>query len=297
MKNIILFSLIIFCYSCSKSPENAQWRGENRDGIYSETGLLKSWPKDGPILEWAIDSIGNGYGSPVVTSNRVYLNGETGSIGYLFAFDIKGQFLWKSPYGKEWTESYQGSRSAPTVIGNLIYVCSGLGDIVCFDAENGSKIWSKSMITDFHGKNIPFGFAESLLIDDSLLFATPGGIDTNVIALNRFNGDLEWVSKAKSKISAYCSPLLIKLPKRKLFVTFSENDFLGLDANDGKLLWSQKQDTNCTIHGNTPVFEKGFIYYSAGCGNGTVKLELSDDGSAIKENCLSALDMLSFIVL
>ncbi len=296
MKKIILFSLIIFCFSCSKNNETAQWRGDNRDGKYLETGLMKSWPKGGPALEWAIDDsesgygaeqskggIGNGYGSPVVTSNRVYINGEIDGIGYLFAIDLKGNILWKSPYGKEWTESYEGSRSAPTVIGGLIYVCSGLGEIVCFDAEKGNKIWSKNMISDFHGKNTPFGYSESLLIDDSTLFASPGGADTNVIALDRFNGGLKWVSKAKGTISAYCSPLMIKLAKRKLLVTFSQNEFLGLDAQDGKLLWSQKQDTNCTIHGNTPIFENGFIYYSAGCGNGTSKIELSEDGSSIKE--------------
>ncbi len=289
MKNLIYLSLIIFLYSCSETiekvetPELSQWRGDNRDGKYNETDLLKSWPANGPLLVWFNDSVGNGYGSPVVTSDRVYINGEVDSIGYLFAFNLNGKLQWKSPYGKEWTENYVGARSAPTVVGDLIYICSGMGEIACFEKEKGTKKWSKNMVSDFHGKNIHFGYAESILIDDSTLFATPGGKDTNVIALNRFNGDLKWISKAKGKQSAYCSPLLIILPKRKIIATFSENEFFGIDAKDGNLLWSQKQDTFCTIHGNTPLYENGIIYYLAGCGNGLVKLKLTDDGSAITE--------------
>lgn len=292
MKNLIFLSLLLFLYSCSetikteeksKAPEIAQWRGDNRDGKYNESELLKCWPENGPALVWFNDSIGNGYGSPVVTSDRIYINGEVDSIGYLFAFNLNGQLQWKSPYGKEWMINYEGSRSAPTVIGDLIYVCSGMGEIVCFEKENGNKKWSKNMINDFHGKNIHFGYSESLLIDDSTLFATPGGKDTNVIALNRFNGDIKWISKAKGQTSAYCSPLLISLPKSKILTTFSENQFIGIDIKDGKLLWSQEQDTFCNIHGNTPLFENGFIYFFAGCGNGTVKLKLSEDGTKIEE--------------
>ncbi len=43
------------------------------------------------------------------------------------------------------------------------------------------------------------------------------------------------------------------------------------------------QDTLCDIHGNTPIYENGHLYYVAGCGNGTVKLEISKDGSQITE--------------
>jgi hypothetical protein len=57
----------------------------------------------------------------------------------------------------------------------------------------------------------------------------------------------------------------------------------GLDTESGELLWLQGQDTLCDIHGNTPIYEEGYIYYTAGCGNGTVKLQLSEDGSQVTE--------------
>jgi hypothetical protein len=39
------------------AQEAAQWRGKDRDGIYSETGLLRSWPVAGPKLLWHNDNI------------------------------------------------------------------------------------------------------------------------------------------------------------------------------------------------------------------------------------------------
>ncbi|MGA2930374.1 MAG: hypothetical protein ABSG43_31190, partial [Solirubrobacteraceae bacterium] len=33
------------------------WRGPQRTGISKETGLLKTWPKDGPRLLWAVTDV------------------------------------------------------------------------------------------------------------------------------------------------------------------------------------------------------------------------------------------------
>jgi outer membrane protein assembly factor BamB len=289
MKHLFYLALIVLIYSCTSTEEPkvnnefAQWRGDNRDGVYNETGLLKKWDKEGPKMLWFSDSVGNGYGSPSVTNNKLFICGAIDSTGVLFVFDLQGKMLWKAEYGKEWGRYYPGSRCSPTVIGDMVYVCSGFGDIVCFESETGKKIWSKNMTNDFNGRNLYFGYSESLLVDDSLIFATVGGKDTSIVALNRFDGKPVWISKANGELSAYCSPMMIKLPKRKIVVTFTDSNLIGVDAKDGSLLWSHKQDTFCTIHANTPLYENGFIYYVAGCGNSAVKLKLADDGSSITE--------------
>jgi outer membrane protein assembly factor BamB len=58
---------------------------------------------------------------------------------------------------------------------------------------------------------------------------------------------------------------------------------LGIDADNGKLLLTHKQDTAGNVHSNPPIFENGYLYYVAGDGNRTVKLKLSDDGEQITE--------------
>lgn len=283
IKFIIFFLLILPFVSCKHEIENAQWRGSERMGTYDEKNLLKKWPEKGPVLLWSYYGVGNGYGSPVITSDRIFVNGEVDSTAYLFAFDIKGHLLWKSGFGKEWTANFPGCRSTPTIYGGLIYVISGFGKVVCFEPETGKEKWSVDLLKDFKGKNVRFGYSESLLVDEKNVYCSPGASDTNIIALDRITGKTGWISKALGEIPSYCTPLLVKLPTRNILVTFSLHAFLGIDTKNGKLLWFHKQDRDGDIHGNTAIYDQGFLYYNSAAGNGTVKLELSKDGSSIKE--------------
>jgi len=41
------------------------FRGTDRNGFYNETGLLKSWPSEGPELLWKTMDAGKGYFCPI----------------------------------------------------------------------------------------------------------------------------------------------------------------------------------------------------------------------------------------
>ena len=49
-----------------------QWRGPNRDGVWSETGILQKFPAEGLKIRWRAP-VGWGFSSPVVAQGRVYL--------------------------------------------------------------------------------------------------------------------------------------------------------------------------------------------------------------------------------
>lgn len=286
---VILIALLIGTACTQQSTEVAQWRGENRDGIYNETELLKSWPEKGPALAWEYEGIGHGYGSPAVTSEKLLVNGEIDSISYLFAFDLQGQILWKSENGAEFmgegfAGSFPGSRSTPTVIDSLVYTCSGLGQLACYSMANGKKKWSSNMAKEFSGKPNYFGYAESPLVVDDKVFFLPGGKDSNIVALNRFSGEPIWISKALSDTASYNSPIVIELATRKILVAFTIHNLLGLDISTGELLWSHKQKvTKFNQPSNTPIYKDGFIYYAQADGNGVVKLKLAEDGSSVEQ--------------
>ena len=284
----ILFCLIsltlLFLPGVLYIQEILQWRGADRSGVYHETGLLKAWPAQGPELLWEFDGLGNGYGSPVITKENIFINGEIDTVSYLFALDLSGKFLWKSKIGKEWILSYPGSRSTPTVVKDLVYLTAGWGQVACLETKTGKARWTVNMMSDFHGPAPRFGFSESLLVDGNTVYCSPGNPDTNVVALDRFTGKINWISKGAEEMTAYCSPMLIKVPQRNILVTFSKTTLLGIDTKDGKLLWSYKQDgQNIDCQVNTPFFEDGIIYCIAGNGNGAFKLQLSEDGTQITE--------------
>jgi outer membrane protein assembly factor BamB len=294
MKNFKLLFIttviVINLTSCQKQNKSvSQWRGPNRNGIYNDKNLLKTWPETGPELLWSTEELGNGYGSAVVSNGKVFVNGEIDSTGHLFTFDLKGNLLWKAPFGKEFTGSgfssgFPGNRSTPTVIDSLVYITSGTGRIACFETKTGKEKWSVDMVADLNGIDNGFGYSESLLVDGDLLYCYPGGPDINVVAMNRYSGKTEWTSRALGDTVSFCSPLMVQLPAAKILVTFSTWSIFGLDAKTGELLWSQKQDSVVNgVQANTPVFYDGYLYYVAGDGNGAVKLELTSDGKSFRE--------------
>lgn len=287
---LIVFVVLLLAGVSAQSQTVAQWRGANRDGIYHESGLLKTWPAEGPKLLWETEAIGNGYGSPMVWNNKVYVNGEIDSIGYLFSFDFQGKLLTKIPYGREFvgegfSAGFPGPRSSVTIYNGLVYLCSAMGRIVCFDAETGKEIWAKEMVADFGGMLSYFGYCESLLVDEKVVYCFPGGMESNIVALDRFTGNVVWTSKALADNVAYTSPIIINLPERNVFVTMSKNNLLALDTKNGELLWSIKEDSvkQEGKYCNTPIYDNGFLYTISGVdyGTGASKLQLAPDGKSV----------------
>src|SRR5690242_10057084 len=78
-----------------------QFRGPNRDGISTETGLLREWPKQGPRLLWNSrevnggTGIGTGFSSLSVAGGRIFTAGDRGKDDVVIALDAAtGKELW-----------------------------------------------------------------------------------------------------------------------------------------------------------------------------------------------------------
>ena len=293
MKNLYLLFICLIAFSCSSNKTKIyQWRGEDRKGIFNEENLLKDWPKDGPTELWFVEDIGDGFGSPTVTDNEIFITGAIDSTATLFCIDLNGHKKWEVSLGKEWVTSYPGSRSQPTIVDDLVYVGTGMGNLFCLNRTNGELVWEKRFVEDFDGIYPRFGHSEAPVIDGDKVFWTPGGKEYNVVGLNRLTGELLWSNAGHSERSGYNPGTLIKLPTRHIFVTFSAYNMMGFDTETGELLWTHAQD-NVPLdkrqpgmgdtHSNCVIYDSGYIYYAAGDGNCGVKLQLSEDGSAIKE--------------
>ena len=147
MKKLLLLICLVTTVINLHSQEIAQWRGQNRDGIYNETGLLKQWPQNGPTLLWSFDGLGDGHAAVAVTKTKVFAAGTLNEMGFIVALDNTGKLLWKTEYGKEWIENFPGIRSAPLFYNNKVYILSGLGELVCMDAGKGNILWKIDLTT------------------------------------------------------------------------------------------------------------------------------------------------------
>ena len=248
-----------------------QWGGVHRDNKSAETGLLKSWPTDGPALLWSGTNIGKGYSGVAVAKGVTYVVGEN----TMTTFDPAGKIKWQQ-HGKAF-----GRDSTPTVDGDLIFVRTPT-EAASLDAETGSIKWECNTIAKFQvdpkkgNRN-----AESLLVDGNNLILTVGGT-AGLVAVNKLTGETVWQSTVND-YPAWCSPELISCGKRKIVVTMMFTQMVGVDAGTGALLWSYPVIHSNPVYCNTPVLADGVVFSCVSQGWGDVGLQLADDGASVKE--------------
>ncbi len=262
-----------------------QWHGPNRDAKSTETGLLKSWPAEGPKMIWSTAGLGLGWSTVSIADGMIYTTGmdKQTKQGWLFAFDMDGKPKWKQPYGPEWSKSHAGARCTPTVEDGLVYVISGSGRVGCFDAKSGKEQWLVNPFEEYEGQYGRWGIAESpLVVDDKVIF-TVGGKKAAMVALNRMTGQVVWAAKSVDDRSAYCSPMLVQRSGRKVIVTMLGESLIGVDAADGAILWQDMfadyLETNKDTNPITPIQHDGSIYATSGYNCGGTLLALSPDGT------------------
>jgi len=283
MKGLVIVAFAFVFYITAYSQVPTTWRGPSGDGIYPESGLLKAWPANGPEIKWSYLELGQGHASAIVSNGMVYTTGMTDGTGFLFKFDLEGKLIYKKPYGPEFTESWYGTRGTPVIVGDKVYLESGHGKLVCLNEQDGKILWSKELFKVFDGNNIQWGVNETPVVDGNLIYATPGGKNNNLVALDRHNGNLIWTSPGKGELSAYCTPLLFEHNGRKILATHTASHLVGLDAVSGKLLWSHRHPNTYSVHANTPIYQKGELFFFSGYGQGGGLLKLSEDGSSVSK--------------
>jgi len=284
---IALFIAILLTGGVCLADDWPQFRGPNRDGKSVETGLLKKWPEGGPKLLWSLKGLGIGFSSVAIADGFVYTTGMIDGEGFLFAYDLAGNLKCKESYGPEWTGSYKGTRTTPTVDGQRVYVFSGTGIMVCFNARTGEKIWQVDTLTKFDGKNIRWGMSGSLLIDGRKVYCTPGGRKGVMVALNKMSGQTIWATTGLDEPSAYCSPILIERGRHRLLITMIQKSVICVSADDGRLIWRVPYPAPWNTGTITPVYSDGCLYVTSVVNRGITSagtmFELSADGTSIRQ--------------
>lgn len=257
-----------------------QWRGPNRDGISNETGLLKQWPADGPPLAWKTKGAGNGYSSIVISNGKLYTMGLRGDREFIVAFDVAtGKEAWATAHGKAFrNDQGDGPRGTPTVDGDRVYALGGNGDLTALDARTGKLVWTKNVLQEFGGSNITWGISESPLVLGNKILVNAGGSDASIVALNKSDGSVIW--KSQSDKAGYSSAIPLSLNGLTQVVFFTSRRAVGLDANDGRLLWEYRKPANGTANAATPIARGNRVFISSDYGTGGGVVEIKPDNTA-----------------
>jgi outer membrane protein assembly factor BamB len=263
-----------------------QWRGPQRNGISSETGLLKEWPKEGPKLLWQLKEIGDGYSTPAVAGTRIFVLSNRGFENeFVQALSVEdGKPIWTTRLGNvgnpDQQPPYPMSRSTPTIDGQLLYALSSDGDLACLSTATGKIRWQKSLRKDFGGQPGVWAYSESPLVDGDLVIVTPGGEQATLVALNKRTGAIVWKSAVPGGDQAgYASAIVVRGGGRKQYVQFLSKGIVGVDAKTGKFLWRYAEAAKGPAQMATPVARDNYVYGAAnGVGGGLVSLKASPDG-------------------
>jgi outer membrane protein assembly factor BamB len=291
MKSIFtkLFVSVLFC-SASVTLVYTQlyeWRGPGRSGIYNESGLMKKWPVDGPEIIWEAINMGDGYSSPTVTDDAIYVTGRKDSADVLTALTLEGRKKWETVYGKAWMTNHTGSRCTPTYYSGSIFLISGSGDIVCVGSDGKIK-WSENHYSLYESEPIMFGISESPLVVDNMVIASPGGKKASMAAFNVINGNVLWETESLNQDPQYVNPLLIDYAGKKMIITVMSKYFFAVNAKDGKIIWkvdyaavNAAEGRVRMNHAITPVYRDGHILIANGYNWVALKLKLSTDGNSV----------------
>jgi outer membrane protein assembly factor BamB len=229
-----------------------------------------------------------GWSSAVVSGGVIYITGMVDTIDYLSAIDLKGNFLWKKPYGRAWTGSYPDTRVTPMVEDNRVYVMNGTGTLYCFNAKDGSVIWSFDVDKTYESKWHRWGVAENPLIVDDKIICTPGGAKASVVAFDKMTGKPVWQSPPTGGYRSYVAPILYKYKNLRYILAMTYMDLLAVDPQSGEIIWKypfNPKNQNITI--NSPIYKDDEIYISNGYDFRSAMIKVSPDGKSVTEKWLN----------
>lgn len=286
MKQLTLFFAFLLI-SFIAFPQITQWRGPQRDGKFPDTGLLKQWPEQGPQLLLKVEGIGKGFSSVIATDKYIFATGMKDTMDYLSCITPDGKIKWQVPYGHSWVKSFPDTRSTPTVEGDRIYTISGIGELGCFNVEDGSNIWKVNVDKDYHGEWHIWGVSESPLIVDDKVICSPGGNTTSVVAFDKMTGKMIWESASVGGPRCYVSPTIYTYQNFRYILAATGTNLIALDPETGKVAWTFKYydmapwDQPGLIWANTPVFQGRDIFISMGYDYPAVMLEMDSLGTSV----------------
>lgn len=259
---VYFFSLLLPAVQLS-ADDWPQWRGPNRDGVWSETGVLESFPSGGLKVRWRA-AVGVGFSSPVVAQGHVYVTDSevvrprarerihafeeaTGKPGWSHACDLDypdWAFDEKNPFGPSAT---------PVVAGGRVYSLGALGHLTCCEALKGGVLWKRDLAKEHPGKELQC--RASPLIDGDLLIVFVGAKPAAcVIAFDKSTGKEAW--KALDEPATPSSPIIITAGGKRQLIVWTDESVTSLDPATGNLYWRQGINPTAEYVVSTPVFHQ-----------------------------------------
>ena len=268
-----------------------QWRGAERLGLWTETGVLEEFPDTGLTVKWRVPITG-GFSGPAVADGRVfvldYVETEPrtmdGTERILALSEETGDVLWTY----EWPTTYRtlmftyatGPRATPTVDGDRVYVTGATGRMFCFQAETGEVVWEKDTVAEYDTSIPTWGTSIAPLIDGDRLIGVVGGEpDALVVAFDKHTGEEVWRALEPRTEMGYSQPLIIEAGGARQLIVWHPRGLTSLNPETGERYWEEPfvEPFSMTV---ADAVQSGSYLLVSGFYSGSMMMRLDTDRPA-----------------
>ena len=269
-----------------------QWRGVDRAGVWTDTGIVEQLPDAGLKVTWRVPVRG-GFAGPAVAGGRVFVLDykETpgsrtmdGTERLLALGEETGAVLWS----QEWPAAYRnihakfatGPRATPTVDGSRVYGLGAAGMISCMDTETGEVVWQIDTVAEY-GTTVPvFGISQAPLVEGDLLIAVVGGEpDAKIVAFEKATGQEVWRALEMTSETGYSQPIVINAGGARQLIVWHATALTSLNPETGDIYWEQPWEVGLGLSIATPV-KSGDYLLASNFQNGSIMMRLNADRPA-----------------
>ena len=262
-----------------------QWRGPNRDGVSTETGLLQTGRPAVPPWPGRPRGLGTGFSSVAVAGGRIFTMGDVDGAQMLIALDAAdGKRLWTAKVGAPWVDEMGGPRGTPTVDGDLVYALGTEGDLVAVEAATGKERWRKSLPArlrrpddvDVEVERVAAGGRRPRRRHARGARGGPGRPRQA-----HGQGDLAHRRAASSARRARTAPRYSSIVisngggREAVRAAHWAAGLVGVRASDGKFLWGYNRVANDVANIPTPIVKGDLVFASTGYQTGAALLKLA----------------------
>jgi outer membrane protein assembly factor BamB len=211
-----------------------QWRGKDRDGSASGFVEPARWP-DALTRRWRVE-VGEGYASPLVVGNIVYVFSRREGRELLSALDAEtGTTRWQSGYAVSYTPSSptaahgSGPKATPLFHDRKIITLGISGIVAAFDAETGKLLWRSAEPSE-----APFFSAASSPVGEGRYAITHPGNYGPLTAFDVSSGKVAWVAGGDA---FFMPPTVVTVQGIRQVISVTQAAVISVSADDGRRLW------------------------------------------------------------
>ena len=263
-----------------------QFRGPTGQGVSTETGLPTEWSADRGIA-WSTPIPGQGWSSPIVHGDRVYVTtatDESRSLRLLSLDRASGKVLWNTEVVEQALDSrLQGGNSyatpTPVTDGEHVFVVAFDGSLAAV-ANNGTAAWTNR---DFHyysqhgiaasprlyGDLLVIPFDPSSQGEDKKVGWQKPWDESFVLALDKATGEVRWKGDRGLSRIGHVTPNLTREGDREVLVSGAGDVVQGFDLATGERLWTVYSQGEGVVP--SIVAGDGMVYTSSGFEEPTIR--------------------------